>query len=368
MGNRKIALAAGGTGGHVFPAVAMAEEIFSQARYDTVVFLAADRPLDRQILGSVDRSWGKAFSCVYLAGSAYGGQSGWRKLLSILYMARSVISAWWHLRGCECLIAFGGFASVAAALAARVRGLPIYLHEQNAIPGRANRLLSRFAKKIFLMFEEAAPHFGPRADRCKSVGCPVRKKILVEREANSRGRMRMLVVGGSQGAKFFLDFFLGRPEFFAWLLERVDILLLAGSGHADSPQARRLVDNARSLRGSFTLLSFLERMGPAIRSADIILTRSGASFLAELISVGKARTILVPYPHALDGHQDANAQALAKGVHSLSEMRILDETRQADIEQAMHAFVVAGPVPTPASFSDRHAGSANQILEELIAT
>lgn len=343
----------------------MAEEIFSQEKFSGVLFLAADRPLDRQILGPADRLWGGSFRCVYLAGSAFGGQPGWRKLLSILYMLCSVGSAWWHLRGCRCVVAFGGFASVAAVLAARLRGLPVYLHEQNAVPGRANRMMSRFASKIFLTFEEAAPFFGPRSGRCLTVGCPVRKKILVEREASGRGRMRMLVVGGSQGTKFFLDFFLGRPDFFAWLLERVDLLFLAGPKLADTPAARRLVDNAQQLRGSFTLLPFLERMGPAVRSADIVLSRSGASFLAELASVGKARTILVPYPGALDGHQDANARALAAGGHSLAELRVIEESAQAELEQTLHSFVVSGPVPLPAAFTDRHAGAANRMLEEL---
>ncbi|OGH55553.1 MAG: hypothetical protein A3G34_00555 [Candidatus Lindowbacteria bacterium RIFCSPLOWO2_12_FULL_62_27] len=362
---KKVALAAGGTGGHLFPALALAEEIISQPGFGRVVFLAAERPLDRHILGGADRLWGRQFKCVYLPGSAYAGQPGWRKLLSILYMAWAVLSAWFHLRGCRAVVAFGGYASVASVLAARLRGIAVYLHEQNAIPGRANRLMARFAKHIFLTFEEAAPLFGPRADRCRVVGCPVRKKILFEREAGPHARMRMLVVGGSQGTKFFLDFFLGRPEFFAWLLERVDILFLAGSQLAETPPARRLVENARHLRGSFTLLPFLDRMGPAVRSADIILSRSGASFLAELASVGKARTILVPFPLAMDGHQDANAKALQRSGHSLAELRVIDETQQAEMEETIHGFVVGGPVPPPPSFSDRHAGAANEILSEL---
>ena len=189
----------------------------------------------------------------------------------------------------------------------------------------------------------------------------------MEREPAIRSRMRMLVVGGSQGSKFFLDFFLGRPEFFAWLLERVDILFLAGPTLAETPSARRLVENARNLRGSFTLLPFLERMGSALRSSDIILSRSGASFLAELISIGKARTILVPYPRALDGHQTANAEAAARSIHSLADMRIIQETESSRMEESLHSFVVAGPVPYPASFSDGHAGSACRILEEIAA-
>lgn len=368
MADKKIALAAGGTGGHIFPAIAVAEEMLSQAKFDSLVFLAADRPLDRQILSGPEKQWGMPFQSVYLPGRAFGGQPLLKKLLSVVYLLRAVLSAWWHLGRCSAVVAFGGFASVAAGLAARIRGIPLYLHEQNAIPGRANRFMSRFAARIFLTFEEAAPHFGPRAGRCEVVGCPVRKKILAEREANQRSRMRMLVVGGSQGTRFFLDFFLGRPDFFAWLLERVDILLLAGPNLADTPSARRLIDNARQLRGSFTLLPFLERMGPAIRSSDIILSRAGASFLAELASVGKARTILVPFPHALDDHQAANARSTATAGHSLAELRIIHEKEQAALEETLHSFVVAGPVPPPASFPARHADAANRILEELLRT
>lgn len=365
--NKKIALAAGGTGGHIFPALALAEEVLAQTGDPGVVFLAADRSLDRLITAGAARQAGPSFRCVYLPGSAYGGQPGWGKILSLLYLLRAVLSALWHIRNCRVLVAFGGFASVAAALAAFLRGIPVYVHEQNAVPGRANRFLARFAKKIFLTFEEARPFFGKRSGRCVLVGCPVRKKILIEREPLTRSRMRMLVVGGSQGSKFFLDFFLGRPEFFAWLLERVDILFLAGSALAETAAARRLVDNARLLRGSFTLLPFLERMGPAVRSSDIILSRSGASFLAELISVGKARTILVPYPHALDGHQDANARAVAASVHSLADLCVLNESEEAKLEEAIHSFVVAGSIPPPDSFSDGHAGAACRILEELSA-
>lgn len=173
----------------------------------------------------------------------------------------------------------------------------------------------------------------------------------------------MLVVGGSQGSKFFLDFFAGRPEFFAWLLERTDVLFLAGTKLTELPAAKRLSDNAKQLRASFTLLPFLERMGPAIRSADILLSRAGASFLAELVSVGKARTILVPFPHALDNHQEANAKAVAAAKHSLADIRILSESNQAEIEQAIHSFIVAGPVPPPDSFSDLHTSAACRMIE-----
>lgn len=360
----KIAVAAGGTGGHIFPAVALAEEIQSQNNPPHVVFFAAKRPLDKQILSGMERQK-NGVTCVFLPGSAFGGQGGWKKLLSTLFVARSFVSAWWHLRNCRCLVAFGGFASVAAAMAAKMRGVPVYLHEQNSIPGRANRLLSRGAQKIFLTFPDARTHFGKFGDRCVVTGCPVRKKILVDRQPGNKGRMRLLVIGGSQGARFFLDFFLGRPEFFAWLLERVDILFLAGPGHADSPHALRLIENARHLRGSFTLLPFLERMGPAVRSADIIMSRSGASFLAELASVGKARTILVPFPGALDGHQEANAKALAASVHSLAELAVLSEDNAGKIEESLHAYVLKGPVEPPHTFSDDHAGAACRILEEI---
>lgn len=348
--------------------MALAEEIQEQPGSTGVIFFAADRPIDRQILGGIERSANPAFQCVYLPGSAYGGRPAREKFLSLFHMIRAVVSAWWRIRNCQSLVAFGGFASVAAALAARCRGIPIYIHEQNAVPGRANRLIARFAAKIFLTFEEAKPFFRERAGICVPTGCPIRKKILVEREVGGRGRMRMLVIGGSQGSKFFLDFFLGRPEFFAWLMERVDILFLAGPGLADTPAARRLIENARQLRGSFTLLPFLERMGPAVRSADIVLSRSGASFLAELVSVGKSRTILVPYPKALDGHQNANSLAVAGGRHSLAEIHVVQETEAAKLEELLHTFVISGPAPAPAAFSDRHAGAACRILEEMAKT
>lgn len=354
-----IVLAAGGTGGHLFPALALAEEIKSQPEGADVMLLAADRTLDRQILR------GQNFPHVFLPGSAFGGQPGWRKILAILHILRATISAIRHVRRARCLVAFGGFPAVAAVFAAKLCRVPVCLHEQNAVPGRANRFLARFAKKIFLTFEEASAFLEKWKDLTILTGCPVRKKILIEREPSGRSRMRMLVVGGSQGSKFFLDFFAGRPEFFAWLLERLDILFLAGPNLADTPAARRLIANARDLRGSFTLLPFLERIGPAIRSADIILARAGASFLAELVSVGKAKLILVPYPRALDGHQLANAKAVAGDSHSLADVQIFDENQQDKLEETLRAFVVAGPIPPPTSFSDRHAGAACRILEEL---
>lgn len=363
--SNSIALAAGGTGGHIYPALALAEEIQSQTDPPAVVFFAANRPLDRQIMSGAARQFRENFRCVYLAGSAFGGQSGLRKLGSMMFFGVAFMSAWWNLRKCRCLVAFGGYASVAASAAAKVRGIPIYIHEQNAVPGRANRLLASLSQKIFLTFGAARGRFGKHGGKSIVTGCPVRKKILVDRQPASRSRMRLLVVGGSQGAKFFLDFFLGRPEFFAWLLERVDVLFLAGSGPANSPHAIRLVENAKHLRGSFTLLPFLERMGPAIRSSDIILSRSGASFLAELASVGKARTILVPFPAALDDHQTANAHSLAADLHSLAELHIFGEDQAARIEETLHSAVLKGPVDPPPSFPDAHAGAACRILEEI---
>ncbi|MBI4178609.1 glycosyltransferase [bacterium] len=323
-----------------------------------MLILAAGRPLDRQILR-------QSFPHVFLPGSAFGGQGIFHKLLSLARLFWAILAAISHVRRCRCIVAFGGFPSVASVLAAKLCGVKVYLHEQNAVPGRANRLLAPLAKKIFMTFEEAAGKFGPRKSRCVLTGCPVRKKILIEREPAGRGRMRMLVVGGSQGSKFFLDFFSGRPDFFAWLMERLDVLFLAGPNLADIPAARRLIDNARDLRGSFTLLPFLERMGPAIRSADIVLSRAGASFLAELASVGKARVVLVPYPRALDDHQTANARAILAHPGALADVQIFEEGKIDKLEEALRAFIVAGPVDPPQTFSDRHAGAACRILEEL---
>lgn len=363
--NIVIALSAGGTGGHLYPAQSVAEDMQDQPRLALPVFLANDREIDRRALKDMP------YPVLFLKGSGVYGKSiisairGGVQILGSVWTARRAVKR----QRVRAVIAFGGYSSVSSVLAARSLGLPVYLHEQNAVPGRANRFLARYAKKIFLTFEQASAFFPEdQRARCVVTGCPVRKRVIADREIRLHpSRLRCLITGGSQGSAFFLEFLMQRLEFLNWFLDRSDILFLAGPGPAASQKAKRLAQALSAKGQAFNILPYLDRIGPAIRTADIILARSGASFLAELASIGKARTILVPFPEAVDDHQTANAEAMMKSGHSLERLEIVRQDETVRIEELLRDFAARPPVDAPRSHPEIHANASVQILEHVLA-
>ncbi len=292
-----ILIAAGGTGGHMFPALALGRALVSRGR---AVTLITDQRGARYVGGELPCT-------VVTAGTPSG--SIVQRLRGLVQLACGFAQSLAALRRQRpaAAAAFGGYASVPAALAAAVQRVPLLVHEQNAVFGRANRLLARFAQGVALSFEPtAAVPPRPGLQRCLT-GNPTRPEFAPTGPMpHEAGRFRVLVLGGSQGARVFSDV----------LPQAVALLPDALRHRLELAQQCRPEDLER-VRASYaafghapTLASFFTDVPARMAAADLVVTRSGASTVAELLALARP-SILVPYPSAADDHQTANARALA---------------------------------------------------------
>lgn len=297
---RPVVIMAGGTGGHVFPALAVAQRL--RERNVPVVWIGTQRGLEATVVP-------KAGIPIEWIGVAGLRGKGLGRMLSLpLMLGRAVWQAGAILRRQRpgVVLGMGGFTSGPGGLAARSLGIPLVVHEQNAIPGLTNRWLARIANRVL----EAFPATFPSARQALTVGNPVREQISLlpppsERLAGRNGRTRLLVVGGSQGA---LALNLLVPQALVLLAEneRPEVWHQAGGQLRDTAAA------AYQQAGvEVKLTAFIEDMAAAYGWADLVLCRAGALTIAELAAAGVG-AILVPFPFAVDDHQTANARYLAE--------------------------------------------------------
>jgi UDP-N-acetylglucosamine--N-acetylmuramyl-(pentapeptide) pyrophosphoryl-undecaprenol N-acetylglucosamine transferase len=297
----RIALAAGGTGGHMFPAEALAGELLSRGHG---VALITDRR---------GGGFGERLPAVETHRISAGGLAG----TGIVGRAQGVVQlglGFFQARGLlarlkpAVAVGFGGYASVPTMLAASLSGVPTVLHEQNAVLGRANRLLAKRATRIATSFSNVA--FIGGGDRAALTGNPVRPGITVVADQpyaapSSGAAIQILVVGGSQGARVFSRLI---PEAVALLpAELQRRLRIAQQARAEDLETARA--NYAPLAATVELAPFFGDMPERLRAAHLVICRSGASTVAELTAAGRP-AILIPYPFATDDHQTANARAL----------------------------------------------------------
>lgn len=235
-------------------------------------------------------------------------------IVSAAVTGAGVVAAW-RLLGRErpdAVVTTGGYAGVALGLAAAARGVPLLLFEPNAVPGRANRLMARWARHIAIAYAGCAPHFGPRAQpRIAVTGTPVRQDIgqgdrsrALSRFGLREDRFTLLVVGGSAGARSINQAVVAAAP--ALLEAGVQVLHQTGRANLEAVRA-----TTGALEGKgYVPVAYLEAMGDAYAAADLVVCRCGASTLAEVTRCGLP-AILVPYPYAVDDHQTHNARALA---------------------------------------------------------
>ena len=293
-----IVLAGGGTGGHIFPALALAKTIREHAPGARVSFIGSDRGLEGRYVPAA------GFELDRVASAQVSGKS-WRAAAwgVAAAAARGTLQARRLLRarGADLVIGVGGYASVPAVAAALSMRLPTALVEPNARAGRANRLLGRFARAVFVQFEGARSAF-PR-ERVHLTGYPVRA-FPETRTRPADGRVRLLVSGGSQGARAINRAVCSLlPE-----LAGGDVEISHQSGQADFEWVQRAYSEAGV---SAHVAPFFDDLPARLAASDVLVARAGAATVAELCRVGVA-AILVPYPHAADDHQMHNARELER--------------------------------------------------------
>lgn len=299
-----IALAAGGTGGHLFPAEALARELMSRG-HEVVIHTERRGAQYAQALQGLPH-------VVLPASSLEGGLAA--KARAALTILRAVLASRRDLRrrGAAVMVGFGGYPSFAPALAARSLGLPLLLHEQATRLSKANAQLLRFADALATSFPAVAGTEGFKPGRIVETGNPVRQAILQARGAypplEADGSLDLLVVGGSQSAAVFGRVVPPALELLPASLRRRLRLSLQYRGDDAEAIAARL----RAAGIESTVRPFFEDMGERLRAAHLVVTRAGATTAADLLTIGRP-AIFVPLPHGgAREEQRRNAQTLAQ--------------------------------------------------------
>lgn len=311
----KVMIMAGGTGGHVYPALAVAEEL--QSRGAEVVWMGTRAGLEARVIPAA----GYPVEWVGVAGLRGKGAlswlgAPWRLLKAIVQAAGAVRRV-----APRAVVGMGGFASGPGGLAAWLLRRPLLVHEQNAAAGLTNRALSHLADTVLQAFP------GTLA-RARTVGNPVRKEILAlpgpdERMSGRNGRIRLLVLGGSGGAL---------------AINRMVPAALARLPEERRPEVRhqagRTLEQARAAYAEHgtdgEVVAFIEDMAAAYAWADLVVCRAGALTVAELAAAGLG-ALLIPFPFAVDDHQSANgAYLVERGAAVLIQQRDLDPARLAE--------------------------------------
>lgn len=307
---KRVVVTTGGTGGHIFPALAVAQALRDMHPGLTAAFVGGQGPE-----GDLARKAGLRF--VALPAKGVFGR-GARGALEGMFSTRSVFLAMGFYRTFkpDLVAGFGGYASFFPMLAARLMGIPTALHEQNSVPGVTNRLIGRIASRVFVTYPDEARVFDPK--KTVRTGNPVRSDIAAMWDApakNEPASRHILVLGGSQGARAVNTAVL---EALPRLLE-AGIKVTIQTGRADfervaeaaSLVAEKRRESGLAVPGELIIENFIEDMAAAYAWADLIVARSGASTLAE-VTAAKKPAILVPFPHATHDHQTVNASFMAR--------------------------------------------------------
>lgn len=298
----RIVIAGGGTGGHLFPGLAIAQEFMTRNKNNTVVFISTGNPLERSVLSQTD------FRLESVTAEGIKGRGIWNQAKSALKIPQGVIETLRILKGYrpDLTVGLGSYSAGPVVLGAWLMRIKIVLHEQNILPGITNRILARFADRIYVSFDDTKARFAP--DKIKLTGNPVRKELLNNHNgdvvAPGLKKFCVLIIGGSQGAH---SINASVVEALGHLTQKEWLYFIHQTGTADEQMVRAAY---RRENVAAKVQSFFRHMGPLYKQADLIICRAGATTVAEVTAVGKA-VIFIPFPFAADDHQTLNAATLA---------------------------------------------------------
>lgn len=319
--SKTLLVMAGGTGGHIYPGLAVAHALREQGW--KVVWLGNPDGMEARLVPK------QGIECVWIRFSALRGKGILRKLL----LPFNLLRGFWQARQAlkqvrpDVVLGMGGYITFPGGMMAVLAGIPLVLHEQNSVAGLANRVLAKVADRVLSGFPQVLPN-------AEWVGNPVRREISqlpppVQRAPHSDGRLRILVIGGSLGAKALND---GVPRAISLLPadKRPVVVHQAGEKQMAELQAAYA---AAGVEGD--LRPFIHDMAEAYANADLLICRAGALTVAELACAG-VPAILVPFPHAVDDHQTGNARFLSEaGAAVLLPQHELTPEKLADLLQSL---------------------------------
>jgi UDP-N-acetylglucosamine--N-acetylmuramyl-(pentapeptide) pyrophosphoryl-undecaprenol N-acetylglucosamine transferase len=319
-----VLVAGGGTGGHVFPGLAVAEALRSLAEVD-VVFCGTPRGLEARVIP--ERGW--RIEMLDVEPMKGGGVR--RAVRGAFVAARAMARAVRLVRALRprVVLSVGGYAAGPVSLAAALVGVHVAVLEPNSVVGLANRILAPFAARAYVVWDHTAARFRPSARRV--IGVPLRAGFAPSAYA-PRGAARVLVMGGSQGAAALNE---RMPQAIARLGDVPGLEVLHQAGRDRDVAVREAYRREKLDR--IDVVTFIDDVAKTLASADVVVARAGAATLAEITAIGRA-AVLVPFPHAADDHQARNAEALAaRGGAVCLRQEVADPERLAnEIRRLLH--------------------------------
>lgn len=306
MGRReiRIVVSGGGTGGHLFPGIAVAEEVMARYPGSEVLFVGTGRPTDERVLA------GKKFEKTSIRCAGLKGKSLWQKMSAMVQLPLATFAAARLMRAFRprVVLGVGGYVTGPVLLAARLLGVPTCIHEQNSVPGMANRKLGRMVDRVFLSISGSERYFPP--EKCVLTGNPLRQELIrAAAEARPvRKKKTLLVLGGSLGAHRINTLMVEAMELLMkGTMEGLKII------HQTGPADEIMVGEGYRENGvEAEVAPFFDDMAGLYAGADLVVSRAGATSLAEMTLFGLPM-ILIPYPFAADDHQRKNGEYLVRG-------------------------------------------------------
>jgi UDP-N-acetylglucosamine--N-acetylmuramyl-(pentapeptide) pyrophosphoryl-undecaprenol N-acetylglucosamine transferase len=325
---KKVLIAAGGTGGHIIPALALAEEMRFYYPDIALQFVCGSRPAEARLYRQAH------FSPIVLRVKPIAGNV-FEKLARLCILLLGVVRSWRIMREQQpgLVLCMGGYVAAPIVFAALMRGVPVVLHEQNSIPGRLNGLVAPLASSVICAFDEAGRRLKSR--KCQMLGIPVRRALLdatreegIEFFGLKPDVPVVLLLGGSQGAKYFnIHFAQSLGELDGLLQQPLQVLWSAGE--KNYAEIQRRVEGTQLKQITVHLFPYIERMDYAYAAASLVVGRAGASTLAEITARG-VPSLLIPFPYATGDHQRHNAMALEeRGAAEVLDEKYLTKTTLA---------------------------------------
>jgi len=325
-GRPVLCIAGGGTGGHVMPALALADAARDRWPELRVEFIGAERGLEARLLPEHGES------VLLLAMHSVKGAGIWQTLRVLLWelpQAVRIIRRSWRDQRPDLLVGVGGYASVSGVVAALISRIPVVLYEQNAMPGLVNRKLARLCRSIMLGFEVAKNHLGSHVHSVMT-GNVVRQSIA-ETQWQAHTPPCLLVLGGSQGASILNQTV---PEACALLAAKGHVFNVRHIGGSDEAALKQTRDRYERAGVKTDVMSFCDDMAAFYACGDLMIARAGAMTVGEAAICGMP-SLFVPLPSAADDHQRYNAESLAQaGAACVLDQKLMTaETLAAEIEQ-----------------------------------
>ncbi|HEX8255183.1 MAG TPA: undecaprenyldiphospho-muramoylpentapeptide beta-N-acetylglucosaminyltransferase [Thermoanaerobaculia bacterium] len=322
---KTLMIAGGGTGGHIYPAIAIAREYVTRDASRKVIFIGTERGLEKTIVPKA------GFPLEFINVGGLKGKGGLDLLRNIARLPLGFIDAWRAVgrHKPDVVLGVGGYSSGPVLVAAKLRGVPTIIHEANAFPGLANRVVARWVTAVAVAFKEALPRM-KRADGVVT-GNPIRKEFFdAAKPARTGNRQRLLIFGGSQGSRVLNDAMTGALLFLARHKETLEIV------HQTGPNELQKVVTAysQSAFSNARVVPYLDPIVDEIAAADVVVCRAGAMTIGELSAIGRA-AVLVPFAAATNNHQELNARVVerAGGGVVITEAELSPERLAAAISE-----------------------------------